>query len=133
MSEIVTTVTGWIVNQGALDTYDEAYRITGNREDALADLSYEAMREDWARAKVAAAGKSWTTHMVKFDGTVMLREVEAVDWSEYRKCSQVCRAPMGEPCFSLSGTVVDGQTDGIRTELDHPHVFRKRRTRRAVR
>lgn len=33
----------------------------------------EARREDWARAQVAAAGKSWDTHMVKFGGTVLPR------------------------------------------------------------
>lgn len=55
-----------------------------------------------------------------------------VDWNEYRKCSQVCRAPSGEPCFSLSGTVVNGRPDGVRTHLALPHVSRKRRVRRAV-
>jgi len=56
----------------------------------------------------------------------------SVDWSEYRKCSQVCRAEMGEPCFSLSGTVVNGQTDGVRTVLAAPHNARKRRTIRTA-
>jgi hypothetical protein len=37
----------------------------------------EALREDWARDRVAAAGKSWTTHLAKFDGTVLSREVVA--------------------------------------------------------
>lgn len=55
-----------------------------------------------------------------------------VDWSDYRACSQVCRAEMGEPCFSLSGTVVDGHPDGVRTHLAVPHVSRKRRVRRTV-
>jgi hypothetical protein len=34
----------------------------------------EARREAWARAHVASAGKSWKTHTVKFDGTVLPRE-----------------------------------------------------------
>lgn len=33
----------------------------------------EAVREDWARRTVAAAGKSWETHLAKFDGTVLPR------------------------------------------------------------
>jgi hypothetical protein len=33
----------------------------------------EALREDWARRAVAAAGHSWPTHMAKFDGTVLPR------------------------------------------------------------
>jgi hypothetical protein len=96
------------------------------------DLWSEAMRENWARNQVARAGYSWATHLVKFSGAVLPREVlpREVDWSEYRKCSQVCRAPMGEPCFSLSGRVVDGQPDGVRTILSQPHHGRLRRTRR---
>lgn len=43
-------------------------------ESDIEGLMYEAMREDWARGKVAAAGKSWETHLVKFDGTVLARE-----------------------------------------------------------
>lgn len=34
----------------------------------------EASREDWARRRVAAEGKDWTTHMAKFSGTVVQRE-----------------------------------------------------------
>lgn len=33
----------------------------------------EAVRENWARGRVAAAGKSWTTHMAKFSGAVLPR------------------------------------------------------------
>ena len=87
----------------------------------------QALREDSARATVAAAGKSWTTHFAKFSGAVLPREVV---WADYRACSQVCRAPMGEPCFSLSGRVVNGQPDGVRTFLDEPHKGRLRRTGR---
>lgn len=42
----------------------------------------EALREDWARGRVAAAGKSWTTHMAKFSGTVLPRPREVVARSE---------------------------------------------------
>lgn len=53
-----------------------------------------------------------------------------IDWSAYRKCSQVCRAETGQPCFSLSGTIANGQADGVRTVLDKPHNARKRRVKR---
>lgn len=88
----------------------------------------EAVREGWARRMVAAAGKSWKTHMTKFDGTVLPRQDEDTDWDLYRKCSQVCRAAIGEPCFSLSGRIVGGRPDEVRTPLAVPHVSRKRRT-----
>lgn len=42
----------------------------------------EALREDWARGRVAAAGKSWVTHLAKFDGTVLPRGREVVARSE---------------------------------------------------
>lgn len=53
-----------------------------------------------------------------------------VDWDAYRACSQVCRAKMGQPCFSISGKVVDGRPDQVRTVLSRPHVSRKLRTKR---
>lgn len=52
---------------------------------------------------------------------------------DYRKCSQICRAAAGEPCFSLSGKIVNGQPDGVRTVLAAPHTFRKLRVRRGKR
>lgn len=61
--------------------------------------------------------------------TVARTDPDPTDWSLYQKCSQVCRAEMGQPCFSLSGKVVGGQTDGVRTPLTHPHVARKLRRR----
>ena len=70
---IIKTVTGWVVRQEALDSYAAAYRIAGNREDAINLQHDEAHRENWARDQVAAAGKSWDTHMAKFDGTVLPR------------------------------------------------------------
>ncbi len=54
----------------------------------------------------------------------------ATDWTRYRKCSQICRAEIGEPCFALSGTVANGQPDGVRTFLAAPHKARKLRARR---
>lgn len=39
----------------------------------LGDAHAEALRENWARDRVAAAGKSWATHLAKFDGTVLER------------------------------------------------------------
>lgn len=103
MGEIVTTATGWIVNQGALDTYDAAYKIHGVRDKAMADLEDQAAREDQERAT-------------------------ATDWNRYRKCSQVCGVEIGEPCRSLSGRIINGRPDGVRTELAYPHKTRKLRT-----
>lgn len=108
----------------------------------------EAAREEWARQRVVAAGEDWSTHTAKFSGAVIPREVslepslaatvnrldaeevEPTDWTAYRACSTVCRAPIGKPCFSLSGTVAGGRPDGVRTELTHPHAARRRRTKR---
>lgn len=53
-----------------------------------------------------------------------------INWDDYRKCSQICGAPIGTPCVSLSGTIVGGRPDGVRTELNRPHIARKLRTRR---
>lgn len=39
----------------------------------VTDLYSEAVREKWARQQVAAAGKSWRTHMAKFSGVVLPR------------------------------------------------------------
>lgn len=49
--------------------------------------------------------------------------------AQYRACP-VCRVKLGEKCISLSGKVVNGRPDQVRTELDKPHVMRKRRTRK---
>lgn len=65
--------------------------------------------------------------------TVTRLNTEPVDWDAYRKCSQVCRAEIGEPCFSLSGKIADGRPDKVRTPLTHAHAARKLRTRRAKR
>lgn len=42
------------------------------------DVYNEALREDWARRTVAAAGKSWATHQAKFSGTVVRRQLRTV-------------------------------------------------------
>lgn len=55
---------------------------------------------------------------------------QAIDWTAYRKCSQICRAEIGEACFSLSGRIVGGRPDRVRTELSKPHASRKLRVRR---
>jgi hypothetical protein len=52
------------------------------------------------------------------------------DWDLYRKCNLICRAPSGQPCFTVSGRIVNGRPDGARTDLEHPHTSRKMRTRR---
>lgn len=57
-------------------------------------------------------------------------EAEPVDWGTYRKCSQVCGAEIGEPCVSLSGRIIGGRPDQVRTALTHAHAARKRRTPR---
>jgi hypothetical protein len=53
------------------------------------------------------------------------------DWNLYRKCP-VCGAEIGQACASLSGTITGGRPDGIRTELEHAHLSRKLRTRKAA-
>lgn len=70
---VVVTATGWIVNQGALAEFNQAYRLAGSLDVAMGLLHDEAAREDWARRRVAAAGKSWATHMAKFSGAVLPR------------------------------------------------------------
>ena len=71
--DVMVTVTGAIVNRQAMRTYEEAYEIAGDRASALADLHDRASSEDWARAQVAQAGRSWATHRVKFGGAVVPR------------------------------------------------------------
>jgi hypothetical protein len=52
-----------------------------------------------------------------------------VDWSQYRACG-ICKVRLGEPCISLSGRVVDGRPDGVRTVLTRAHGGRRPRRRR---
>jgi len=54
---------------------------------------------------------------------------DVTDWNLYRKCTQVCRAQIGEPCITLSGRIIDGRPDGIRHAMLVPHKSRKLRTR----
>lgn len=83
----------------------------------------------------AMLGEEW--RRVDPDGVAALERsaaaLDLTDWSTYRKCSQVCAAPIGEPCVSLSGKVVNGRPDGVRTVLAVPHNARKRRTVRKTR
>lgn len=72
-SPLITTDTGAVVNVHALEAFELAYRATGDRASALALLTEEAHREDWARRTVAAEGKSWKTHQAKFGGAVVAR------------------------------------------------------------
>lgn len=51
------------------------------------------------------------------------------DWGVYRACP-ICKAPIGEPCRSLSGTIVNGRPDGTITALETAHIARARRTGR---
>jgi len=61
--------------------HEEALREDETRKDEqrwtlsgdIIDAHAEAIREDWARGRVAAVGESWSTHMTKFDGTVLPR------------------------------------------------------------
>lgn len=76
---------------------------------------------------------SLTATVARLDREEALAAAEPIDWNAYRKCSQVCRAETGEPCYSLSGAVVGGRPDGVRTYLVVPHAARKRRTGRAAR
>lgn len=46
---------------------------------------------------------------------------------DFRKCSQVCGAPLGTRCMSRSGKIVDGRPDQVVTLLDEPHKARKLR------
>jgi hypothetical protein len=51
----------------------------------------------------------------------------ATDWAAWRMCP-VCKAPSGEPCYSLSGKIVNGQPDWMPTVLMDPHRTRQART-----
>ncbi len=50
----------------------------------------------------------------------------------YRKCP-ICQRASGNPCRSASGRIVDGQPDGIPTDLEYPHKARRLRTPLLVR
>ncbi len=39
----------------------------------VTEVYAEAVREYWARRRVARFGKDWRTHMAKFSGTVLPR------------------------------------------------------------
>lgn len=48
------------------------------------------------------------------------------DWELYQACTQVCGAPMSQPCLQLSGYVAAGDVR-IAVEADVPHSPRKLR------
>lgn len=48
------------------------------------------------------------------------------DWSRYQACTQVCGAPLAEPCVKLSGYVAEGDVR-IAVEADEPHSPRELR------
>lgn len=52
------------------------------------------------------------------------------DWDRYRRCIRICLAPIGEPCFTTSGRIVNGRPDRVRTPLEAPHPSRLLRGRR---
>lgn len=66
-------VGGGRANKSAVKAYDTAHLRTGTRQAALRELHGEAIVENVSRVAVAAAGKSWTTHMMKFSGAVVPR------------------------------------------------------------
>lgn len=69
----MVTATGAIVNRHALDEFNDVYLHAGDVASTMALLHGAALREDWARQRVARAGHDWATHFAKFDGTVMQR------------------------------------------------------------
>jgi hypothetical protein len=62
--------------------------------------------------------------------TVQATTPDLFPWAAYRACP-VCKVKIGQSCVSLSGSVVNGRPDGVRTALVHAHAARKLRTRRA--
>ncbi len=60
-----------------------------DKDWTVTDLYSEALRENWARTLVAAAGKDWATHMMKFSGAVIARayidEPHYLDYEEMRE------------------------------------------------
>lgn len=53
--DAVVTATGWIVNRHAVEAYNLAYRVTGDRASALGVLYLEAQTEDRDRDRARAA------------------------------------------------------------------------------
>lgn len=56
----------------------------------------------------------------------MTHPVPEINWENWRACP-VCKTPLGSPCFSRSGMVVDGRPDGVNTFLPRPHNARSMR------
>lgn len=53
-------------------------------------------------------------------------------WNRYIMC-RICRAPAGIPCFTRSGRISGGVTDGVATTLPEPHKTRQLSKRKGVR
>lgn len=58
----------------------------------------------------------------------MIADVPADYPAAYLLCT-ICRVVAGAPCRSRSGTVAGGQPDGVSTNLERPHLARKRSKR----
>jgi hypothetical protein len=67
-----TEVKSWIATEGMswLSSGIQSASFKVQRDPFVHE---QALHENWARDQVTAAGKSWATHMVKFDGTVLER------------------------------------------------------------
>jgi hypothetical protein len=66
-------VKSWVATQGASWLSSGLSAGVSFEVESLDELWGEAIREKWARERVAQAGHSWSTHMAKFDGTVLPR------------------------------------------------------------
>ena len=64
---------GYAVTQQHITAVHDAERDYELATTTLADTWAEAIRENWARDRVAAAGKNWSTHLAKFSGAVLPR------------------------------------------------------------
>lgn len=104
-----------------------------NRCPAVAAVSLDALR---ARGWTVFDGQSLSGATLKVricplcvaDGETAPVDV---DWLAYRRC-RICQAVTGRPCTSHSREIIDGQPDGVRTDLDRPHKGRRLRVRRAA-
>lgn len=64
-----------------------------------------ALRENWARKTVAAAGKLWATHMAKFSGAVVRRPVEVPDEVVLDAVHRVCVMRPGVEASAARATI----------------------------
>ena len=52
------------------------------------------------------------------------------DWNLFRKCIRVCRAPIGQPCFTTSSRIINGRPNRVPAFLEFPHNARLLRGRK---